>query len=582
MTPKKNFPYISSENARAMQLKSAAKKKENKEKHKLLSQIYGEFLIKEYEVQTPAGRKTITGEELCLEVVKKVLARGDSSSVALLREIREATEGSKVQIASPGLDPDFMTYKIRKELFPQQQEIFDSTKKINTAMCSRRAGKTIVASRMLVNKLIEHYSYINDNPGQEVYFLVVAKTATQAEGLFRLKITYLLDMLQINYTTKLSQNRILIGDKQNGVILFSGSDTIDTVEKLRGNPILFFVIDEAGSQKYCRYLYEEILYPATQDFTNSQGLLIGTPPPIKNTFFERLYKNNPTVGKFHWTIADNVYIPNHKEALTKIKAETGLTDSDPLFRREYLGELVYDTDALVYKISDKNYYTPDELNHFVANHQSDIELLLGIDYGYSDSDAIVAILSSRSSKEKFLIYEYKQNHNSTDELIGVIKRCASLDWIPPEIKPYIPTSIIFYGDPGGGGSRINADASKAIAQDLTMTSQVQVVPAYKVDKLYSIDKLATDFATGNLRIPRNSKVAEECDSTIWQRDENYNIVKVIDDVTYHPDLLDALRYALRDKWAREEQQLAKDIEEVVSDAKLIQEKFLRRTQKGLY
>lgn len=87
------------ENARERQLKSAEKRKENNAKKKLMSQIYAEFLEREYEVKTGEGKRKLSGAELVNEVMRKVLARSDSSSVSLMREIREGTEGTKMQLS---------------------------------------------------------------------------------------------------------------------------------------------------------------------------------------------------------------------------------------------------------------------------------------------------------------------------------------------------------------------------------------------------------------------------------------------------------------------------------------------------
>ena len=75
-------------------IKSAQVKKERK----LLSAMYGEFLAKEHNVVIDGKAAKVPGHVLAERVIAKVLARGDSSSVRLLREIREATEGSKVQM----------------------------------------------------------------------------------------------------------------------------------------------------------------------------------------------------------------------------------------------------------------------------------------------------------------------------------------------------------------------------------------------------------------------------------------------------------------------------------------------------
>ena len=86
-------------NARERQLKSAEKRKENNAKKKLMSQIYAEFLEKEYNVRQGDKERKLTGAELVNECMKKIIARGDSASVYLMREVREGTEGTKVNLS---------------------------------------------------------------------------------------------------------------------------------------------------------------------------------------------------------------------------------------------------------------------------------------------------------------------------------------------------------------------------------------------------------------------------------------------------------------------------------------------------
>ena len=94
-----NLRTPTSEEAKEMQKKSAEKRKENTAKKKLMSQIYAEFLEKEYNVKTTDGTKKISGSELVNEAMKKIMARGDSSTVSLMKELREGTEGSKINLS---------------------------------------------------------------------------------------------------------------------------------------------------------------------------------------------------------------------------------------------------------------------------------------------------------------------------------------------------------------------------------------------------------------------------------------------------------------------------------------------------
>ena len=95
-----NLKPCTPENARERQLKSAEKRKENNAKRKMLSELYADFLEEEFEIKEgEKGTRKISGAEYCKLIAKKVLNRGDSSSVAMLKEVREATEGQKVNIS---------------------------------------------------------------------------------------------------------------------------------------------------------------------------------------------------------------------------------------------------------------------------------------------------------------------------------------------------------------------------------------------------------------------------------------------------------------------------------------------------
>lgn len=94
-----NLRTPTTDEAKEMQKKSAEKRKENNAKKKLMSQIYAEFLEREYSVRQGDKDRKLSGAELVNEVMRKVLARSDSSSVSLMREIREGTEGTKMQLS---------------------------------------------------------------------------------------------------------------------------------------------------------------------------------------------------------------------------------------------------------------------------------------------------------------------------------------------------------------------------------------------------------------------------------------------------------------------------------------------------
>jgi len=77
---------------------------------KKLSTIYGEMLAGKYEVTINGEKQKLDGAELVRFIMRDVLMRRDSASVSLLKEMREALEGSKVSLL--GEDDGPVTFEI--------------------------------------------------------------------------------------------------------------------------------------------------------------------------------------------------------------------------------------------------------------------------------------------------------------------------------------------------------------------------------------------------------------------------------------------------------------------------------------
>ena len=113
-----NLRTPTTDEAKEMQRKSAEKRKENNAKKKLMSQIYAEFLDKEYNVRQGDKERKLTGAELVNECMKKIIARGDSSSVSLMTEIRKAMEGDKVNLEG-SIKAEMQTTEERLKIFDE-------------------------------------------------------------------------------------------------------------------------------------------------------------------------------------------------------------------------------------------------------------------------------------------------------------------------------------------------------------------------------------------------------------------------------------------------------------------------------
>ena len=111
-----NLRTPTTDEAKEMQRKSAEKRKENNAKKKLMSQIYAEFLEREYNVRQGDKERKLTGAELVNECMKKIIARGDSASVSLMREVRETIEGQKINLSGE-IKTDMLTTEDRIKAF---------------------------------------------------------------------------------------------------------------------------------------------------------------------------------------------------------------------------------------------------------------------------------------------------------------------------------------------------------------------------------------------------------------------------------------------------------------------------------
>ena len=67
--------------------KGAQRSIEVRREKKLMRELYAEFLAKKYEVTIDKTKKTITGSDLCLEMLPKIVQKADASSVSFFKEL---------------------------------------------------------------------------------------------------------------------------------------------------------------------------------------------------------------------------------------------------------------------------------------------------------------------------------------------------------------------------------------------------------------------------------------------------------------------------------------------------------------
>jgi hypothetical protein len=436
-------------------------------------------------------------------------------------------------------DKLFAKYAIHNNAFDIQQRVLLSKSKSIGLRCGRRAGKTHTNQLKALDTNIDVMA---------AQILIVGLTLGTTMSQYWQAIMDLCLSLDITTDPHLTDAQIKLPET-GAVISFKGNSTRDEREKMRGGKYHLIIVDECQSQKDLKNLVESILDPMLADYDGTL-MLTGSGPRTRGTYWEWFYNRDKspdnkdnTLLRLNWNLSYNPHIHKYKELLAEKLEKNGWTGNDPTFKREWLGEDAYDDEALVFRLDANNYYTEADLRKWVSlQPPSDIRFTAGLDYGYRDSDAFVIIMYSVSRRERWLIYEYKQNLTDVTTLYNGIK--AGID--------LVKTSDMYFTVPNKEFA-IYADTSdQKIALEFSTRFGLNVQPAYKHNKSLAIQLLQKEVLTRNFKAEEGGPFAIESLNTVYKRvsiDGREDVLtREIDDELYHPDLMDAIIYSLRYLW----------------------------------
>jgi len=207
--------------------------------------------------------------------------------------------------------------------------------------------------------------------------------------------------------------------------------------------------------------------------------------------------------------------------------------------RFLLGEYTTDDDVKIF--SPRGLYKWDEFLAWGERNWPDVQMVGGLDLGFQDFDAFVIIAWRDGDPEQWLIYEHKAKRQNIGQLVDAINR--GLTWCKDNVKCrnqhidiYCDTATVRHGHEG--------DAKKSMSQ-LAHDYNLPVRPAYKRDKGMAIEHLQAEVNTGSFRIPKNGIFFAETEITVWTRNDDGSIKRVVDDEVFHPDMMDAILYPMR-------------------------------------
>lgn len=425
--------------------------------------------------------------------------------------------------------------------FPKQWEYVTAADRFKVQWSGRRAAKT-AGARIRTEKLAD------EKPGRRV--LYIHQTFTNADQQFFKPLSESLKKRGVAH--RLDNNDLMVYWGNGSFLRCMGCNNIAEVKKKLGDWWDEIIIDEMQSydDDVLYELVDRAILPTMIDHGGS-ATFQGTPPVTKAGFWYNLLTKS-TFRKFHWTLFDNPYIDHDAET---VYAARGIKITDPIYRREVLGEICVDPDAVVFKYdAERNDITAPrpELNHSAWRY------VMGVDLGFSDNDAIVVLGWRVDDREKRLWECWSWQKNGLD----YVKLAEEFKL---QVERWHPVEICV--DTGGHGARKIMESLRA----LFSVYKFRTKPASVAD---SIALMNDDFRTGRFRVLPNGLIAHDASLVVWKPDKHG--VEISE--TFHSDIMAAARYAHSCAYHYLAEPTQEQLEEEESDEDRRVRQWLRRQE----
>lgn len=208
-----------------------------------------------------------------------------------------------------------------------------------------------------------------------------------------------------------------------------------------------------------------------------------------------------------WTIEDNDKVPHQWERALKDKRRAGWGDDHPAWLREYLGQWVADTSGLVYAYahvrSEKESYVqwwPEKSQDNPSGlppEEGPWHLVMGLDFGYEDANALVLVAYSERIAELRHVYDFKSPHLTLDQFVDEIKEAIARFGAPE----------VIIGDAGALG--------KLVIESFGTLFGLSVIKAEKAEKFDHIELMNNDMHAGRVKIIPGGDLEDELLGLQW-------------------------------------------------------------------
>lgn len=271
------------------------------------------------------------------------------------------------------------------QLTKAQAEIALDPHRFRVLCCGRRFGKTTLAIDQIKGRA--------SIPNSRIAY--VAPTYQQSRDIAWAQLKN--DCKQAAET--INESRLEIKLVNGSLIQLKGWEAIET---LRGQHFDLIVLDEVAMFRNFWLQWQEVIRPTLTD-TKGEALFISTPKGF-NHFYDlfNLQEEDSDFKSFHFSTYDNSHIP--PEEIDKARLEL----SADRFAQEYMADF-RKTEGLVYKEFDreKHIYTDDKP---VVG-----ELILGIDFGFTNPCAVLSIKKT-SSDDLYVVQEFYERGKTDNQV----------------------------------------------------------------------------------------------------------------------------------------------------------------------
>lgn len=454
---------------------------------------------------------------------KKSLETDNLNNIKQLMSIGK--EVSDYYLKKTAQDKDFTEYLLYKNLMQWQKDVWNDPSKRIALPAGRRSGKSYVVAALMLRHCLTGSDTIKDKNGvsyrkpRTAYYIHL--THDRAAQTLWQPLKDLIESSHIPYSKIDNANHIITLSNGASIHLYGNNSKAER-EKLRGIDASMFVIDEMQSQNGVAYLIESIIGPIV---VGRDGYLIlaGTAPVSAGTYWEQVMKGNEGYSIHKATMLDNTSIPNYSEALDEVLRTNNWTKDNITFRREYLGEICYDSNRQIYPT--RYYYTQ-------IPKQKVRSIYVGVDYGFVDATAIACLLTLDNG-QSYLINEYKQRQLTATQIMDKINEtCVYLS------KQYnIPYSQIHV--------RTDNNEQNIVRDIQNRFPEMDIQYAVKRGETAQIALVNDMLLSQDLKIKENGPFDDECNRLVWKVNDNGVIeYGTIDDDTFHGDICDAVKYAI--------------------------------------